>query len=366
MRFNIDDLENNAKYGDFVRNVKGLVVSCTVQDNDGNIAYVKNLIWDEKQATNWMLQDKAEQPTEIIVMERDFSNHISIVQTITNLIYGANKKAVSFLKTDALGQQFLVYDIEYDEFNRINYCKQKDKSGNVREFTDFEFDENGEFVNCENTIMGNDCEENFSKGLLKKVYKSVDINNLMFALTGKDINDIDKDEKAEILQRITQIIQILDSLKNTQVYESKENLKENDILTPKYKLITPLLQVFYSMDTAQEYIAGEKNLTEIISNLNSKYNNSMHLSKETNHVLNKIANNLSKIIFNENFGGNYQFSNIGKKLIDLGFKLEATNQNEALDYAIRHLYFNADNLLNEDVILSYHYKKLDNFILVKL
>jgi len=365
MRFNMDDLEN-AKYDNFVRNTKGLVVSCTVRDNEGNVAYVKNLIWDEKQATNWMLQDKAEQPTEIVVMERDFSGKITIVRTITNLIYGANNKAVSYLKTDALGQQVFIYDIEYDEFNRITYCKQKDKSGNITEFTEFEFDENGEFKNCKSSIMGSDFSEECSKKLLKNVYKSVNLDNLIFGLTDKNLQELDKDEKADILQKLTQIIQILDSLKNTQLNDSKDNLKENDILSPKYKLVTPLLQVFYSMDTAQEHISGEKNLTEIINILNNKYNNSMQLSSQTNHVLNKIANNLAKIVYTENFAGNYNFSDIGSKLVDLGFKLEATNQNEALDFAIRHLYFNADNLLNEDVVMSYHYKKLDNFILVKL
>ena len=90
------------------------------------------------------------------------------------------------------------------------------------------------------------------------------------------------------------------------------------------------------------------------------------LTFEEAPVFNKICNNLSNLVLEKVFSGNYVLTEFGNNILELGFKLKAESEKEALSLGIKHIYYNVNNLLEENEIQTYHYKNLNNFILVKL
>lgn len=364
MQFNIDNFEN-INYDDLKKDSTGKVIGCDVIDDNGYKAFVRNIIWKNSKPASWFLQDKENQPTEILVMAKDSNGKAYVLRTLTNFTYNENGKATSFLKTTISGQQFWVTDIEYNAKDQMQYCKQKEQSGIVREYYDFIYNDKGEFVNCQATVLKTGITSEISNTMLNNILQETDIDKLLKMLFTEDSGELNPEEKEQILQSITNIVQILNAIKNNAVDQSVNNLERNDILSPKYKLSTPLLQVFYSKDSMEESLIGEKNLSLILEIIKCRILGAK-IPENTNHVILKIADNLTNCIMEKVFIGNYKISQNGKRILNLGFNLGAKDQTEAIEYAMMHLYYNSSILLNEKEIMQFHYKKLDNFILVNL
>jgi len=366
IKFNILEL-NKAKYDNFERNDQGLVLSCTLTDSDNNTVYVKNIEWVTEEPRSFYIQDKYAQPSEMWLLNKTSNENFIVTEKVNELEYGKNGLAVAFWKTLANKEKFYIHDIKYDEAQRIIYCKQRAENGTVREFFDFIFDNNGKYISCSQMILGTNDRDAVSRTLIKQVKVRSSLNEIVNKIFRNNLDNLEEERKTAFLKKLTSLLQILGSIKSDEVNDafSNKQLNTTDILDrTRYKLDTPLLQVFSSIGDTNADINGEQTLNKILEVIESRILG--RLESLQSSVLEKITNNMSSLILQQVFAGNYSLTEFGSNLVELGFKLKAESEPEAISFAIRHIYYNVNNLLNEKEVQRFHFRNLDNFILVRL